>query len=458
MKSIVDNIRVVPLICSVQYARNIREIVALWKPDTIYHAAAYKHVPIQERFPWEAVKTNVFGSLNLVKSSISNEVEKFVLVSTDKAVNPVNVMGATKRLAEIIMQNFNQNHSKTAFMAVRFGNVLGSSGSVIPIFKEQIKKGGPVTVTDPGINYTEGTLSINTIPGIISQGGAGAEVTVFIPPTGNGATIFPIGNEIGKIKTIKNSNFGFDYPHDYTLRPEITFPVNLQLRDASALNDIKITNPGSGYTTIPEVIISGGGGSGATAVATVRNNRLDGIEVTNPGQGYSSPPTVSIASVFAYQVNLDDQLMQFSFPHGINTGDIVRLQGEALEGVAHVLPSPSSAGLVSLDSATNYFAVAGTANNLDDDQLRIALTLQDAQTGAFITFANTGQGKQQLTTEAFAGAAEAIVDVVTFLPGEYVYLGDDPDNTNAAGYVSEIDGWQKGPRILRLTRLISCLK
>ena len=307
------------------------------------------------------------------------------------------------------------------------------------------------TVSDPGINYTEGVLTINTIPGIISQGGAGAEVTVFIPPVGNGATIFPIGNEIGKIKTIKNSNFGFGYPHDYTLRPEITFPVNLQLRDASALNDIKITNPGSGYTTVPEVIISGGGGEGATAVATVRNNRLDGIEVTNPGQGYSSPPTVSIASVFAYQVNLDDQLMQFSFPHGINTGDVIRLQGEALEGVLHVLPSPSSAGLVSLDAATSYFAVAGTANNLDDDQLRIALTLQDAQTGAFITFANTGQGKQQITTEAFAGAAEGIVDVVSFLPGEYVYQGDDPNNTNASGFVSEIDGWQKGPRILRLT-------
>lgn len=353
-----------------------------------------------------------------------------------------------RNITKIIIDQVGQNYVDGTYSNLDIiGDGTGAKAQIKIIAGELAE----ATVTDPGINYTEGTLSINTIPGIISQGGAGAEVTVFIPPTGNGATIFPIGNEIGKIKTIKNSNFGFDYPHDYTLRPEITFPVNLQLRDASALNDIKITNPGSGYTTVPEVIISGGGGSGASAVATVRNNRLDGIEVTNPGQGYSSPPTVSIASVFAYQVNLDDQLMQFSFPHGINTGDIVRLQGEALEGVAHVLPSPSSAGLVSLDSATNYFAVAGTANNLDDDQLRIALTLQDAQTGAFITFANTGEGKQQLTTEAFAGAAEAIVDVVTFLPGEYVYLGDDPDNTNASGYVSEIDGWQKGPRILRLT-------
>ena len=353
-----------------------------------------------------------------------------------------------RNITKIIINQPGQNYVDGTYSGLDIvGDGTGAKAQIKIISGELTE----ATVTDPGINYTQGTLSINTIPGIISQGGAGAEVTVFIPPTGNGATIFPIGNEIGKIKTIKNSNFGFDYPHDYTLRPEITFPVNLQLRDASALNDIKITNPGSGYTTVPEVIISGGGGSGATAVATVRNNRLDGIEVTNPGQGYSSPPTVSIASVFAYQVNLDDQLMQFSFPHGINTGDIVRLQGEALEGVAHVLPSPSSAGLVSLDSATNYFAVAGTSNNLDDDQLRIALTLQDAQTGAFITFANTGQGKQQVTTEAFAGAAEAIVDVVSFLPGEYVYQGDDPANTNASGYVAEIDGWQKGPRILRLT-------
>ncbi|AFK66261.1 structural protein [Synechococcus phage S-CBM2] len=353
-----------------------------------------------------------------------------------------------RNITKIIINQPGQNYVDGTYEnLVIDGNGVGGRATIRIVGGELVE----ALVTDPGIGYTTASLTINTIPGIISQGGAGAEVTVYIPPTGNGATIFPVGTEIGKIKTIKNSNFGFDYPHDYTLRPEITFPINLQLRDASSLREIKITNPGSGYTTVPEVIIEGGGGTGATATATVRNNRLDNIIVTNPGSGYSSPPDIKIASVFAYRVNVDDQLLQFSFPHGINTGDIIRLQGEELDGVAHVLPSPSSAGLVSLDGITNYYAVAGSSNNLDVDQLRIALTIEDAQTGAFITFANEGQGKQQLTTEAFAGAAEAIVDVVTYLPGELVYQGDNPDTASAAGYVSEIDGWQQGPRILRLT-------
>ena len=138
-----------PILCDIRDSLNIEEIFEEYKPQIVFHAAAYKHVPIQEVFPWEAVKTNVYGTLNLSKLSIMNDVEKFVLVSTDKAVNPVNVMGATKRIAELIIQDSNKVSAKTSFLAVRFGNVLGSSGSVIPIFKEQIRAGGPVTVTDP---------------------------------------------------------------------------------------------------------------------------------------------------------------------------------------------------------------------------------------------------------------------------------------------------------------------
>ena len=111
------------------------------RPQIVFHAAAYKHVPIQELHPWMAIKTNVGGTLNMVEMADRYEVDKFVLVSTDKAVNPVNTMGATKRMAEKLIQSINQE-SKTCFMAVRFGNVLGSSGSAIPTFQKQINKGG----------------------------------------------------------------------------------------------------------------------------------------------------------------------------------------------------------------------------------------------------------------------------------------------------------------------------
>ena len=116
----------------------LSKVFTEYEPQVVFHAAAYKHVAMQEAFPWEAIKTNVHGTAKLVKLSLEHNIEKFVLVSTDKAVKPINVMGATKRLAELICQNADTSYS-TRFMAVRFGNVLGSSGSVIPIFQEQIQ-------------------------------------------------------------------------------------------------------------------------------------------------------------------------------------------------------------------------------------------------------------------------------------------------------------------------------
>ncbi|WP_104932446.1 polysaccharide biosynthesis protein [Streptococcus suis] len=140
-------IELVPLIADIQDRALIFSIMAEYQPDVVYHAAAHKHVPLMEYNPHEAVKNNIFGTKNVAEAAKTAKVAKFVMVSTDKAVNPPNVMGATKRVAEMIVTGLNET-GQTQFAAVRFGNVLGSRGSVVPLFKEQIKKGGPVTVTD----------------------------------------------------------------------------------------------------------------------------------------------------------------------------------------------------------------------------------------------------------------------------------------------------------------------
>ena len=149
---------ILPIIADVKDRNRIFDIVSEYKPDVMYHAAAHKHVPLMEANPMEAVKNNIFGTKNVAEAADTFGVPYFVLVSTDKAVNPPNVMGATKRFAEMIIQNLAKK-SETKFAAVRFGNVLGSRGSVVPLFKKQIAKGGPVTVTDP-----EMTRYFMTIP------------------------------------------------------------------------------------------------------------------------------------------------------------------------------------------------------------------------------------------------------------------------------------------------------
>lgn len=144
------NLNIVVLIASVRNTKRVDSIFKTYRPDIVYHAAAHKHVPLMEDSPNEAVKNNVFGTLKVVSAADKYGVSRFVLISSDKAVNPTNVMGATKRICEMIIQTYN-NRSKTEFVAVRFGNVLGSNGSVIPLFKKQIRAGGPVTVTHPDI-------------------------------------------------------------------------------------------------------------------------------------------------------------------------------------------------------------------------------------------------------------------------------------------------------------------
>ncbi|WP_031553351.1 polysaccharide biosynthesis protein [Oribacterium sp. FC2011] len=141
----------VTLIGSVRNESRIESVIKEYHPDVIYHAAAHKHVPLMEKSPNEAIKNNVMGTYKTAKAAAENGVKRFLLISTDKAVNPTSLMGASKRICEMIIQMMSRKHPETVFMAVRFGNVLGSNGSVIPLFKKQIAEGGPVTVTDENI-------------------------------------------------------------------------------------------------------------------------------------------------------------------------------------------------------------------------------------------------------------------------------------------------------------------
>ncbi len=160
------------LIASVRNTNRMHAIFETYHPDIIYHAAAHKHVPLMEDSPNEAIKNNVLGTWKMVEAADSYHVQRFVMISTDKAVNPTNIMGASKRICEMLIQTYNKR-SKTEYVAVRFGNVLGSNGSVIPLFKKQIARGGPVTVTDP--NIIRYFMTIPEAVSLVLQAGAYAK-------------------------------------------------------------------------------------------------------------------------------------------------------------------------------------------------------------------------------------------------------------------------------------------
>ncbi|PIC99886.1 nucleoside-diphosphate sugar epimerase/dehydratase [Sporosarcina sp. P29] len=198
-----------PVIADVQDRTRIFDLISELKPDVIYHAAAHKHVPLMESNPMEAVKNNIFGTKNVAEAARFFGVSHFVLVSTDKAVNPPNVMGATKRFAEMIVQNLAKD-SETKFAAVRFGNVLGSRGSVVPLFKQQIAKGGPITITDP-----EMTRYFMTIPeasrlviqaGTLAQGGE-----VFVLDMGEPVKIVDLAKNLIKLSGYEEDEIEIKY-------------------------------------------------------------------------------------------------------------------------------------------------------------------------------------------------------------------------------------------------------
>ena len=188
-----------------------------YRPQVVIHAAAYKHVPMQELHPWSAVSTNVMGTLNLVQLAHTYNTEKFVLVSTDKAVHPVNIMGATKRLAEKVIQSVENNENSPIFLAVRFGNVIGSSGSVIPIFRDQINRGGPVTITHPEMSRY--FMSIPEAAQLTLQAGAMGDITgqIFLLDMGKAVKIVDMANDLIRLSGLEPEK---DIPIIYTgLRP-----------------------------------------------------------------------------------------------------------------------------------------------------------------------------------------------------------------------------------------------
>lgn len=192
-----ESIEVIPVIADIQDRKRIFQVMEQYKPDRVYHAAAHKHVPMMEYNPKEAVKNNIYGTKNMAEGAKEAGVGSFIMISTDKAVNPPNVMGATKRVAEMIVTGLNEV-GKTKFAAVRFGNVLGSRGSVVPLFKEQIKQGGPVTVTD--YRMTRYFMTIPEASRLVIQAGSLAKGgEIFILDMGEPVKIYDLAKKVVKL-------------------------------------------------------------------------------------------------------------------------------------------------------------------------------------------------------------------------------------------------------------------
>ena len=200
-KEIRNSTGIHPILGDIRDKLMVNSVFNSFQPHVVLHAAAYKHVPMQENNPWEAVITNIQGTLNVMEACENNDVDRFVLVSTDKAVNPTNIMGATKRVSEILIQSKTKN-SKVKYLGVRFGNVIGSSGSVIPTFQEQINNGGPITITDP--NMKRYFMSIPEAAQLILQAGSiGESGEIYVLDMGKPVLVKEIAYELIRLSGLE---------------------------------------------------------------------------------------------------------------------------------------------------------------------------------------------------------------------------------------------------------------
>ncbi|MDE6156466.1 MAG: polysaccharide biosynthesis protein, partial [Eubacterium sp.] len=240
-----DSINIYVRIGSVRDIKRLEEVFEEFNPDVVFHAAAHKHVPLMEDSPCEAVKNNVIGTYNVALTADKFNVPKMVILSTDKAVNPTNVMGATKRLTEVIVQYMNEVSENTRYAAVRFGNVLGSHGSVIPIFKKQIEKGGPVCVTHPDI--TRYFMTIPEAAQLVCQaGGLAKGGEVFVLDMGEPVKIMDLAENLIRLSGFAVDEIGIKITG---LRPgeklyeELAMDEELETRQKTANEKIFVNQP-----------------------------------------------------------------------------------------------------------------------------------------------------------------------------------------------------------------------
>ncbi len=236
--------QIVPLLADVCDEHRINAIMKAWRPATVYHAAAYKHVPLVEQNPAEGVKTNVFGTLTVARAALAAKVDRMILVSTDKAVRPTNVMGATKRLAEMILQALAEGQHSTTFSMVRFGNVLGSSGSVVPLFRQQISRGGPITLT-----HEEITRFFMTVPEaaqlVIQAGAMAAGGDVYLLDMGEPVKIIDLARRMIELS-------GMTVQDDHNPHGDISI-VTTGLRPGEKLYEELLINDNPEMTDHPKI-------------------------------------------------------------------------------------------------------------------------------------------------------------------------------------------------------------
>jgi FlaA1/EpsC-like NDP-sugar epimerase len=277
-----NGLEIVPVIGDVQDRSRIFDVMSEHRPDVVYHAAAHKHVPLMEYNPREAVKNNVFGTKNVAEAADTFMVKNFVLVSTDKAVNPTNVMGSTKRFAELIIQQLDKQ-SETKYVAVRFGNVLGSRGSVIPLFKKQIKAGGPVTVTHP--EMTRYFMTIPEASRLVLQAGAlarGGEI--FVLDMGEPVKIVDLARNLITLSGLSVEEIGIQFTglrpgekmyeelmNENEIHPEQVFP-KIHVGKASGIGDEMLNRLVNGLLDMDEKEMH-------DTLIAVANNRFDGAKV-----------------------------------------------------------------------------------------------------------------------------------------------------------------------------------